>query len=76
MRRKILYAVGLVLMSVSLNSCEGLFENCKMCRRVTYIAGNVTDEGTETEYCGTDLVTIQATPPLTVGTQTIQWECR
>ncbi len=32
--------------------------------------------GTETEYCGTDLVTKEATPPVTVGSHTTKVECR
>ena len=76
MRRKLLYATGFLLMTVGLHSCEGLFENCKLCRQVTYENGNVTNQTSETEYCGTSLLTVQATPPVTIGNTTTQWECR
>lgn len=75
MKRKILYATGFVLMAVSLNSCEGLFESCKLCKTVTYENNNVVSEGSETEYCGANLITIEATPPVVLGGRTTKWEC-
>lgn len=75
MKRNLLYAAGFILMAVSLTSCEGLFENCKVCRQVTYESGNVINETSGTEYCGTELIAIQATPPVTIGNTTTQWEC-
>ena len=75
MKRKILYATGLILMAVSLNSCEDLFPNCELCKTVTYENGNVVSEGSETEYCGANLITIKATPPVVIGNRTTQWEC-
>jgi hypothetical protein len=77
MRRKLLYATGFMLMAVVLNSCEGLFENCKLCRQVTYRNGNVVKEDDEREYCGDQLVTVMLTAPTTLGNGDIlKYECR
>jgi hypothetical protein len=75
MKRKILYAAGFVMMAVTLNSCEGLFETCKICKSVTYENGNVVSEGSGTEYCGAGLITIEAMAPVIIGNRTTQWEC-
>ncbi len=49
---------------------------CKCCQEVVYINGvydhNMSDAA---EYCGADLVVIEATPPVTVGQYTYIWEC-
>jgi len=77
MRRKLLYATGLLLMTVGLHSCEGLFENCKLCRQVTYSSGNVVNETEEREYCGDQLVTVTLTAPTTLPNGNIvSYECR
>jgi hypothetical protein len=76
MKRIALYLAGFVLMAIALTSCEGLFENCNLCRQVTLDSGNVINESAEREYCGLELVTIQTTAPSIDGTITIKWECR
>lgn len=64
-----------LLMAWAFNSCEALTD-CGFCRNVTYEGGAVINEGTETEYCGEELATKKATPPVTVGTVTTKVECR
>lgn len=76
MKRKLIYVAGFVMIAWSVTACESLFNNCKTCRQVTYSSGNVTKEGSETVYCGADLVKIQAMPDATVGSTTVKWECR
>jgi hypothetical protein len=76
MKKKILYAAAFLFIAWAAQSCEAL-EQCKFCRTVTTdsTTGDVT-YGPETEYCGAKLVTIEATPPATVGNLTTTWECR
>jgi hypothetical protein len=76
MKKKLLYVAGFVLIAWSVTSCDSLFKSCKFCKQVTYTSGNVTNEGSETEYCGADLVKVQAIPDATVGNTTVKWECR
>jgi hypothetical protein len=75
MKRKIGFAAGFVLIAWSLSSCEGLFQSCKVCKQVTYVSGNITQTGTEADYCGADLIKVQAIPDATVGSTTVKWEC-
>ncbi len=75
MKRKILYAAGFVFVAISFTACEGL--TCKVCSQNTYNStGGLITAGSETEYCDTDLVRIQATPPVTVLGVTTKWVCR
>ena len=75
MKRKLLYAAGFFFIAFSFNACEGL--TCKVCSQNTYnSSGTLLTTGTETEYCDTDLVPIQATPDVTVLGVTTKWVCR
>lgn len=49
---------------------------CKFCRTVSTDSsnGNVT-EGPEDKYCGDELIAIEASNPITVGTVTTMWVC-
>jgi hypothetical protein len=76
MKKKLMFAAGFLLIAWSVTSCDSLFKKCKFCKTVTYENGNVTNSGTETEYCGTDLVTKEATPDIHVGSLTTKVECR
>jgi hypothetical protein len=75
MKRKLVYIACLFLIACSFKSCSMLGDNCQVCRLVSYENGHVTDPGVEGEYCGDDLLTIKATPPVTTGGVTTQWEC-
>lgn len=75
MKRKLLYAVSIILMAWSATSCEALGE-CKFCKIVTKENGQVTSESGETEYCGAELIAIQAKGSTTVGSVTTSYECR
>jgi hypothetical protein len=76
MKRKLLYAAGVIIIAFSFNSCEGL--TCKVCSQNTYNAssGDLITAGSDTEYCDAELVKIEATPPVTVLGVTTKWVCK
>jgi hypothetical protein len=74
MKRKLMYAAGFIIIALSFSSCE---KSCKKCQQNTYNSGGTQlSTGSETEYCGTSLLTIEATPPVTVLGITTKWVCR
>jgi hypothetical protein len=81
MKKRVFYAVVLILMAVSFTACEELLEDCKMCELVKLING-VEDpilypRGEPIEYCGAKLLAIEATAPKTIGTNLVaKWECQ
>jgi hypothetical protein len=76
MKRKLLYATGLVLMALSLHSCEGLFQNCKTCELVKYDEnGDEFDRGTPIELCGAELLAKEAMGTYSIGDLTAKWDC-
>lgn len=74
MTRKLIYAAGFLVLTAVLSSCD--LEICKVCTQVVTQNGNVIEEKNEATYCGAELITIEATPPVTVGNLTTTWECR
>jgi hypothetical protein len=74
MKRKLLFGASLLFIAWAATSCEDLL--CKFCKNVTYENGAVINSGTETEYCGADLITKEATPDVTIGSLTTKVECR
>lgn len=64
-----------MLITWSVTSCE-LLKNCKFCKSVTYENSSVVNSGTETEYCGADLVKQEAIMDVTIGSLTTKVECR
>jgi len=74
MKRKALYAIGFILMAVSVTSCEGIFEKCKVCSLVLVESGNET-RGTPIELCGAELAAKQALGTYTIGTASAHWDC-
>jgi hypothetical protein len=77
MRRKLIFGVSFLVIAWTFTSCESL-SDCGFCKDVTYETGNPDpiQTGTETEYCGQDLVNKKATAPVTVGSLTTKVECR
>jgi hypothetical protein len=73
MKKKLIFVVVFVIMAASFGSCT---QNCKFCKTVTYENGNVINETAETEYCGANLITKEATPDITVGNLVTKVECR
>ncbi len=75
MKKRVLFFVTFLIIAAGLTSCEELLNNCKICRLNTYEDGVLINSAQEAEYCGAELVTIQATPATTVGNTTTEWEC-
>jgi hypothetical protein len=75
MKKKILYLVCLVFLTWSVNSCDSLSKNCKNCKKVYYSGTTYDHADSPTQYCGAELVTIQATGSVTIGAYTVKWEC-
>jgi len=75
MKRKLLFVASFLFIAWAFTSCEAL-SDCGFCKNVTYENGSVVNEGSETEYCGADLVKQKAIPPVTVGSLTTKVECR
>jgi hypothetical protein len=74
MKKKLLYAAGFLLITISFSQCE---QSCKVCQQNTYNSSNtLLTSGSETEYCDAELVRIEATPPVTVLGVTTKWVCR
>jgi hypothetical protein len=74
MKRKLLYAFGFVVITLSFSSCD---KTCKVCQQNTYDSNNVLlTSGDEKEYCGTELVGVEATQPYTILGVTTKWVCR
>ena len=75
MIRKLLFGAAFLFVAWTATSCEEL-SGCKICKNVTYENGSVISSGTETEYCGADLIKKEAIPDVTVGSLTTKVECR
>jgi hypothetical protein len=75
MKRKLIFGATFLFLAWAATSCEAI-SGCKKCKEVIYEKGSVLSSGSETEYCGTDLITKEATPDVTVGTLTTKIECR
>jgi len=76
MKRKIIFALSFLLITLAFNSCE-IIGTCKVCREVTYqVGGGVISEGSETEYCDASLIAIEAKDDIVIGDKRYSWECR
>ncbi len=75
MKKRILYFATFLIIAAGLTSCEELFNDCKICSLNTYEDGVLINSAQEAEYCGAELIKIEATPPVTVGSTTTEWEC-
>jgi hypothetical protein len=76
MKRKIVFIISFLLITLAFNACEPL-GTCKVCKQVTYeIGGGVISEGAETEYCDAALVAIEAKGDIFINNTRISWECR
>jgi hypothetical protein len=74
MRRKIFYVSVLLLIASSFNSCD---QSCKVCKEVFYDKnGNITSEGAEEEYCGTELLSIDGKTVDLGALGSGKWSCR
>lgn len=78
MKKKIIFWLCVLFVTGSFTSCETLFKKCKLCKTVTYDTTNNTiiNQTDEVEYCGTDLIKKEATPPVVIGNLKTVVECR
>jgi hypothetical protein len=63
MKTKLVFGAAFLFVVWAATSCEAL-SGCKKCKDVIY------------EYCGAELIAKEATPDVTVGSQTTKVECR
>jgi hypothetical protein len=75
MKRTLIFGASFLFIAWAFTSCESL-SDCGFCKNVTYENGSVINEGSETEYCGAELIAKKATPPVTVGALTTKVVCR
>ena len=75
MKRKLLFACSLFLISWGVNSCE-ILNDCKNCRQVTYIDEVYDHEGDTYQYCGAQLITVETTKDIVNGSIRTAWECK
>jgi hypothetical protein len=75
MKRNLIFGAAFLLISWAATSCESL-ASCKTCKTISKdsITGQVS-EGTDTEYCGTELIDIES-KVVTVGNVTTKYQCR
>jgi hypothetical protein len=74
MKKKLFYAVGLLLITITFTSCE--MGSCQTCQTVSYENGNPIAWGNEAQYCDDELLAIKAIGPSTDNGVTTRWECR
>jgi hypothetical protein len=72
MKRKIFFAVAFILIVAVFSSCE---KNCKTCKQVTYIDEVFDHAGNPQEYCGADLLVIEAEDDIEYLNTRTTWEC-
>lgn len=75
MKRVLLFGASFVFMACTVTSCESLGD-CKTCKQVYYLNNAVDHEGSEAEYCGAELTSIEKLGTITVGEYKAKWECR
>jgi hypothetical protein len=75
MKTKLVFGAAFLFVVWAATSCEAL-SGCKKCKDVIYERGSVVNSGSEIEYCGAELIAKEATPDVTVGSQTTKVECR
>ena len=78
MKRKLIFGASFLFIAWAATSCKSLTD-CQLCKIVTRTSGGTeVTSGSETEYCGTDLVAYKATPantdPVTFNVTRV--ECR
>jgi hypothetical protein len=75
MKRKLFFAVCVLVIASAFTSCDMLGDGCQVCQTVSEENGNVIAWGVEAEYCGEELLAIKATAPTTVNGVTTRWVC-
>jgi hypothetical protein len=63
MKRKLLFGATFLVIAWAATSCEKTCQFCKIVTRTS--AGVEVTSGSQSEYCGTDLIAYKATPTIT-----------
>lgn len=73
MKKRVFYACFCVVMAFALNACS---DTCKTCASNTYDGnGDLVSEGEGNEYCGAELLVVEATPDFPLGDEVTKMEC-
>ena len=73
MKKKIIYAAILILFVLAAPACS---KTCKTCKKVYYTNQTTYDhEDSAAQYCGTELIGIEAQGAVTIGSYTVKWQC-
>lgn len=75
MKRKLLFGAAFIIIAWAADSCSAITD-CKFCKYVTYENGVIQNSGSETEYCGAELIAQEAIPDQPAGTLITKVECR
>jgi hypothetical protein len=63
MKRKFIFGATLLFLAWAATSCKSLTD-CQLCKIVTRTgSGSLVSSGSDTEYCGTDLIAFKAANP-------------
>ncbi|MEI6049060.1 MAG: hypothetical protein WCS03_09200 [Bacteroidota bacterium] len=63
MKRKFIFGAAFLFMAWAATSCDSLTD-CQFCKIVTRTSGGTeVTSGSETEYCGSDLIAFKAANP-------------
>lgn len=73
MKKKLFIIGAFILVSCAFTSCS---KTCKTCREAVYVDGSYDHNAKDPqEYCGAELLTIEAIQDVTIGNTTTKWEC-
>ncbi|MGI5913667.1 MAG: hypothetical protein ACOX5K_02955 [Bacteroidales bacterium] len=73
MKKRIYFFVLCAILAFAINACS---DSCKTCVQTTYdSSGGIVNQGTPAEYCGVELIGIEATPDFKLGDNVTKWEC-
>jgi|GEM_PF-626463 len=76
--KKILIVVAgifIVIAIIAIACSKDDLTGCKKCRLDTYENGALKTQGDAVQYCGTELISTENTPPVTVGSTTTKYDC-
>jgi len=77
MKRKVIYIISLIIIACTFTACEMIGNDCQVCWYETHDSNsNETTYSDEIEYCGTELLAMKATKPVTQGSATTSVRCR
>jgi len=72
MKRKLLITALFIICAYTFTTCE---DTCKVCKQVTYIDNAYDHEGPSSEFCGAELISIEAMDDIVIGNTRTAWEC-